>query len=69
MYYNLPGYTVVDFPNYNSRKVHDFLRENFGDNDIHQAFTERRWITYGPGEYIYFRDAQDATWFQLKWNK
>ena len=64
---NLPGYTCVDFPTYNSRKVYEFLRRHFDDNDIHEPFTQRRWITHGPNEYIFFRDARDALLFKLKW--
>lgn len=66
---NLHNHTCVKFPLYNSRKVYDFLREYFGDNDIHEPWEQRRWITHGPNEYIYFRDERDAMWFQLKWAK
>lgn len=66
---NLKGYTRVKFPVYNSRVVHEFLREHFEDNDIHEPFNQRRWITVGPSEYIYFRDREDAVWFKLRWNK
>lgn len=66
---NLPNHTCVDFPTYNSRKVYEFLRKHFGDNNIHEPFDQRRWITHGPNEYIFFRDARDATWFQLTWSK
>lgn len=64
---NLEGYTRVKFPVYNPRVVREFLRTTFGENDIHEMFTQRRWITAGPDEYIYFRDAQDAAWFKLAW--
>lgn len=66
---NLKGYTRVDFPNYNPRKVREFLHRMFGTNDIYEPYTQRRWITHGPDEYIYFRNAADATWFRLTWNK
>ena len=66
---NLPGYTCVEFPAYNSRKVYEFLRRHFDDNDIHEPFTQRRWITHGPNEYIFFRDARDALLFKLRWTK
>ena len=51
--------------------VHDFLRQNFGDNDIFEPYTTRRWIIARnqPIDVIYFRDEADAIWFTLKWGK
>lgn len=51
--------------------VHDFLRQNFGDNDIFEAYTTRRWIIVRnqPIDMIYFRNEADAIWFQLKWGR
>ena len=70
-------FTAVPYPYANTQKVHEFLRENFGDNDIFQPFAERRWITindYYRGQddgwpMICFKDDRDALWFQLKWSK
>jgi sarcosine oxidase delta subunit len=66
---NLSNHTRVKFPEYNPRKVLEFLREHFGDNNIHQSVEQRRWVTVGYSEYIYFRDERDAMWFKLRWDK
>ena len=73
----LKEFTAVPYPHSNHRKVHEFLRENFGDNDIYQIHSQRRWVTvndYWDGGYsgepmICFKDERDAVWFQLKWSK
>lgn len=73
----LKEFTAVPYPHANYQKVHKFLRETFGDNDIYQPPNQRRWVTvndYWDGGYtgrsmICFKDQADAVWFQLKWSK
>jgi len=65
-------YISVDWPVHaGSQRVHEFLRQHFGDNDIHQAYTERRWIVIRGSQAsldkIYFRNEEDAIWFSLSW--
>ena len=70
----LKEFTAVPYPHSNHWKVHEFLRENFGDNDIFQDYANRRWITVSDysmsgSSMICFKDERDAVWFQLKWSK
>lgn len=66
-------FTAVPYPSANYAAVHKFLRENFGDNDIFQDYSVRRWITVDNynmtgTSMICFKDEGDAIWFQLKWS-
>lgn len=74
----LKEFTAVPYPHADTRKVHKFLRETFGDNDIFQKHHQRRWVTvnnywdhddYIGRSMILFKDERDAAWFQLKWSK
>lgn len=66
-------YVGVEWPPRNGEQsVHKFLRTHFGDNDIFEEYTKRRWIIIrAAGEdgldKIYFRDEADAIWFNLAW--
>lgn len=65
-------HTGVEWPQTRGMmSVHDFLRQNFGDNNIFEDYTSRRWIIIRdqPIDMIYFRDEKDAVWFNLKWGK
>lgn len=59
----------MESPTNDEFKLRKFLRTHFGDNDIHEPFDQRRWITYDMSRYIFFRDERDALLFTLKWKQ